>query len=115
MKLLKWDQGLVSGGGEIIYQGNLKGLKHSQAKTSLNHRIQINKNPRKIERYFTVKNAKDNNLKNISINIPKNVLVAICGVSGSGKSSLMFDAFEKIPQKLLWLIKEVLEFLAGQH
>lgn len=82
-------------GGEIIYQGDLKGLKNSQAKTSLHHRIQINKNPRKVESYFSIKNAKDNNLKNVSINIPKNVLVSICGVSGSGKSSLMFEAFPK--------------------
>lgn len=35
--------------------------------------------------------AKENNLKNISVSIPKNKLVVITGVSGSGKSSLAFD------------------------
>lgn len=35
--------------------------------------------------------AKENNLKDISLNIPKNKLVVITGVSGSGKSSLAFD------------------------
>jgi excinuclease ABC subunit A len=35
--------------------------------------------------------AKVHNLKNISLSIPKNSLVVICGVSGSGKSSLAFD------------------------
>lgn len=35
--------------------------------------------------------ARENNLKNISINIPKNQLVVITGISGSGKSSLAFD------------------------
>ncbi len=38
-----------------------------------------------------VKNARVNNLKNVSIEIPKNKLVVMTGVSGSGKSSLAFD------------------------
>ena len=38
-----------------------------------------------------IKGAKENNLKNIDIEIPKNKLVVITGVSGSGKSSLAFD------------------------
>ena len=38
-----------------------------------------------------IKGAKENNLKNVSIEIPKNKLVVITGLSGSGKSSLAFD------------------------
>ena len=38
-----------------------------------------------------VKGARENNLKNIDIEIPKNKLTVITGVSGSGKSSLAFD------------------------
>ena len=38
-----------------------------------------------------VKGARENNLKNVSIEIPKNKLVVMTGVSGSGKSSLAFD------------------------
>ena len=38
-----------------------------------------------------VKGARANNLKNIDIEIPKNKLVVVTGVSGSGKSSLAFD------------------------
>lgn len=41
--------------------------------------------------YIKIKGAREHNLKNISINIPKNKLVVITGVSGSGKSSLAFD------------------------
>lgn len=41
--------------------------------------------------YIEIKNAKVHNLKNISVKIPKNKLVVITGVSGSGKSSLAFD------------------------
>ena len=41
--------------------------------------------------YITIRNAKVNNLKGISLQIPKNQLVVITGLSGSGKSSLAFD------------------------
>lgn len=42
-------------------------------------------------KFIKITHAKENNLKNISIDIPKNQLVVITGVSGSGKSSLAFD------------------------
>ena len=38
-----------------------------------------------------IKGAKMHNLKNISLEIPHNKMTVICGVSGSGKSSLAFD------------------------
>ena len=38
-----------------------------------------------------IKGAKENNLKNVSLEIPKNELIVFTGVSGSGKSSLAFD------------------------
>ncbi len=38
-----------------------------------------------------IKGARENNLKNIDINLPKNKLIVMTGVSGSGKSSLAFD------------------------
>lgn len=41
--------------------------------------------------YIEIKNARVNNLKGISVNIPRDRLVVITGVSGSGKSSLAFD------------------------
>ena len=40
---------------------------------------------------IVVKGAKEHNLKNVSLNIPKEKLVVITGLSGSGKSSLAFD------------------------
>ena len=40
---------------------------------------------------ISVQGAKVHNLKNIDINIPRNKLVVITGISGSGKSSLAFD------------------------
>lgn len=41
--------------------------------------------------YIKIKGAKENNLKNIDVNIPRNKFVVITGLSGSGKSSLAFD------------------------
>ena len=41
--------------------------------------------------YIDIKGAREHNLKNISLTIPKNKLVVLTGVSGSGKSSLAFD------------------------
>ena len=40
---------------------------------------------------ITIKGAREHNLKNVSLEIPKNELVVFTGVSGSGKSSLAFD------------------------
>lgn len=41
--------------------------------------------------YIEVIGAQEHNLKNVSVNIPRNKLVVITGISGSGKSSLAFD------------------------
>ena len=43
------------------------------------------------KKYIIVKGARENNLKNISLSIPKNKLVVFTGLSGSGKSTLAFD------------------------
>ena len=41
--------------------------------------------------YIQIKGAKVHNLKNISVKIPREKLVVLTGLSGSGKSSLAFD------------------------
>ena len=43
------------------------------------------------KKFIKIKHARENNLKNISVNIPKEELVIVTGVSGSGKSSLAFN------------------------
>ena len=46
-----------------------------------------------------VKGARQHNLKNINVEIPRNKLVVITGLSGSGKSSLAFDTISAEGQR----------------
>lgn len=101
-EIIEMGPGAGVNGGEVVYQGRLEGLKHSPTGIALDQKLKINKNPRNIESYFKIENATYNNLKNINVDIPKKVLVSICGVSGSGKSTLMLEAFtEKYPETIV--------------
>lgn len=100
-EIIEMGPGAGVNGGQIVYQGALAGLKKSDAATTLDKKIEINKNSREGNGYFNIENATHNNLQSVTVEIPKNVLVSICGVSGSGKSSLMFEAFvEKYPETI---------------
>ena len=46
---------------------------------------------KKMQKYITVRGAKENNLKNIDVRIPRDKFVVLTGLSGSGKSSLAFE------------------------
>ncbi len=81
-------------GGEIVAKGSPKEvMKNSKSVTgkflSGKLEIPIPKKIRKSKKYIELKNCKGNNLKNISIKIPKGTLTVVTGVSGSGKSSLI--------------------------
>ncbi|NLC31969.1 MAG: ATP-binding cassette domain-containing protein [Clostridiales bacterium] len=101
-EIIEMGPGAGTKGGEVVYQGKPEFLKDSLlAATNLEHRLQINSSPREIKEYFSIENADKNNLKHISIAIPKHVFVCVCGVSGSGKSSLILEAFyEKHPESI---------------
>ena len=43
------------------------------------------------KQYIKIRGANEHNLKNVDLNIPRNELVVLTGLSGSGKSSLAFD------------------------
>ena len=64
-----------------------------------------------------IRGARENNLKNIDINIPKNKLVVITGLSGSGKSSLAFDTIYAEGQRryLESLSSYARQFLGGNE
>ncbi|HMM04246.1 excinuclease ABC subunit UvrA [Dysgonomonas sp.] len=85
-------------GGEIVYQGDVAGLqKHTESYTVryLNgeEKIDVPKVRRKWNNFIEIKGARQNNLKNIDVKFPLNVMTVVTGVSGSGKSSLVCEVF----------------------
>ncbi len=92
--LIDMGPGAGINGGEIVAAGTpaqvLKNKKSLTAKY-LNGEIgiEVPKNRREFTKQITLKNAKGNNLKNITLNIPLEVFTVVTGVSGSGKSSLI--------------------------
>jgi excinuclease UvrABC ATPase subunit len=87
--------GAGSGGGTIVFEGAYEELLKSITLTGrhLMQALPIKKNARKPTGQLRIKNARANNLKNISVDIPKGVLTAVTGVAGSGKSSLINEVF----------------------
>jgi excinuclease UvrABC ATPase subunit len=84
-------------GGEIVYEGSYAGLLKSGTLTG-NHikKFQpIKLDVRKPNGALKIKNAKLNNLKNLSVSIPRGVLTVVTGVAGAGKSSLIEGCLPK--------------------
>jgi excinuclease UvrABC ATPase subunit len=53
------------------------------------------------QEYIEIHGARENNLKNVSLRIPKRKITIFTGVSGSGKSSIVFDTIATESQRLL--------------
>ena len=95
-------------GGEILYQGSYTGLLDSGTLTgnAMKALIPLKETTRKPEGFLPVRNANIHNLKNVSADIPLNVLTAVTGVAGSGKSSLIRDIFAKQYEERLILVDQ---------
>lgn len=87
-------------GGEVVFQGTYDEIlkdKNSITGAYLSGRkhIPIPKSHRKKTGEIKIKGAKENNLKNVDVEIPLGVFTCITGVSGSGKSSLINSILQK--------------------
>ncbi len=78
-------------GGTIVYEGTLDGLIESGTATGrhLDVRQDLKAAPRTPRGSIPIRNARLHNLQDVSVDVPLGVLVAVTGVAGSGKSSLI--------------------------
>lgn len=87
-------------GGRVIYNGTAEGLLSAEGLTAEQLRKRLGSDSfrptRQWSDYYLIENACENNLKNITVRIPKGVLTVVTGVSGCGKSSLIHGCF--VPQ-----------------
>ncbi|TLH67248.1 ATP-binding cassette domain-containing protein [Mycolicibacterium phocaicum] len=80
-----------SGGGQVVYEGTVKGLRGSGSITGrhLDDRAALKDSVREANGALEIRGADTNNLQNADVDIPLGVLAVITGVAGSGKSSLI--------------------------
>lgn len=93
-------------GGEVVAQGTAKEIMENPNSITgayLSHRIEIPvpEVRRTPTGFLKIKGAKQNNLKNVNVDIPLGVMTCVTGVSGSGKSSLVNEVLYKTLAKKL--------------
>lgn len=93
------DMGPLAGknGGTVVFEGEPSKLATSSSVTGkylFSHNGEVYKR-RVATEFFYIDNASANNLKNVSVRIPRGVLTCITGVAGSGKSTLIHECFAK--------------------
>ena len=82
-------------GGKIVYEGSFANLLKTNTLTGkfMNQKVPLKDEFRKATGKLPIKNAKVNNLQNVSVDIPTGILTVVTGVAGSGKSSLINEVF----------------------
>jgi len=84
-----------SSGGEIVHTGTVAQLRRARTATGegLRRAVGLKSEPRSATGSLPIVGASVHNLKNVSVDVPTGVLTAVTGVAGSGKSSLIGEAF----------------------
>ncbi len=108
-------------GGEVVFQGSFdeliskKELKNSHTYNFLTQKeyIPTPAKRRQSKKYIQIRNASVNNLKNINVKIPLNMMTVVTGVSGSGKSSLVRNVLYESLRKYYDLNETNQENLGG--
>jgi excinuclease UvrABC ATPase subunit len=83
--------GAGSHGGTVVYEGAIEDLAASKTATGryLDIRQELKQEPREPTGSIPIRDARLHNLRDVSVDVPLGVLVAVTGVAGSGKSSLI--------------------------
>ena len=102
--------GAGSMGGIIVAQGNLNKIVKTESLTAKyltgKMEIPVPKSRKKIKNKITLTGCRENNLKNISMDFPLEMLVCITGISGSGKTTLVKKILYPALQRLKGNFKE---------
>lgn len=97
-------------GGRVVEKGTYKELIKSKRSLTAKYlrgekEISVPKERRQANKQIIIKGAQEHNLKNIDVPIPLNTLTCVTGVSGSGKTSLIFDILAKYLRKKIYKAK----------
>ena len=93
-----------SQGGEIVYEGSYAGLLKADTLTGkfMKRSVPLKEEFRQATKHLKLSKVNVNNLKNVSVEIPVGLLTVVTGVAGSGKSSLIKEAFlRRFPEAIL--------------
>ncbi|MDR0764833.1 MAG: excinuclease ABC subunit UvrA [Synergistaceae bacterium] len=99
--VLELGPGAGESGGNIVIQGEPNGIEASDSMSGAFLRGEVTgivKTPggrREPAGWIEVSGCRENNLKNADISVPKGVLVSMCGLSGSGKSTFLYEILYK--------------------
>ena len=97
--------GAGSHGGEIVFEGPYEGLRASDTLTARHLGVHqaVKADPRTARGQIPIRDASLHNLKDLSVDVPLGMLVAVTGVAGSGKSSLIHGCLPRTDPSVIIL------------